>query len=123
MNDEIKKILNRFDFVKKEPNKLSYYPEDLLTREDMWILYDYITNLQQAVKNTKETADDMLYELNEENEKIKSRIEKANEFIKNTPLYEITYDYNMEDELEIQNVSDETASNKLLNILNGRSAE
>ena len=38
----------------------------------------------------------------------------------NTPLYETTYDYNIEEELEIQNVSDETASNKLLDILNGK---
>ena len=53
-------------------------------------------------------------------EDYKTRIEKAVEYIENTPLYETTYDYNMEEELEIQNVSDETASNKLLNILNGK---
>lgn len=46
-------------------------------------LLDYITNLQQVVKDTKETADDMLYELNEENKKYKARIEKAIEYIKN----------------------------------------
>ena len=55
--------------------------------------------------------------------RLRERIDKAIEYIKNTPLYETTYDYNMEEELEIQNVSDETASNKLLNILNGRSDE
>lgn len=54
MNDDIKEILDRFNFVKKEPNKLSYYPEDLLSREDMWLLYDYITNLQQENERLKE---------------------------------------------------------------------
>lgn len=72
----------------------------VITEKD---LLDYITNLQQAVKDTKETADDMLYELNEENERLKDdlkgqenlamafsktshdyyqRIEKAVEYIK-----------------------------------------
>ena len=51
------------------------------------------------------------------------RIEKAVEYIENTPLYETTYDYNMEEELELQNVSDETASNDLLNILKGEEKE
>lgn len=39
-------------------------------------LYDYITNLQQAVKNTKETADDMLYELNERIENLYQELQR-----------------------------------------------
>lgn len=66
---EIKEILER---VKK------HYVLDKIQDN---LLLNYITNLQQAVKNTKETADDMLYELNEENEKLKSRIEKAVEYV------------------------------------------
>lgn len=65
---------------------------------------------------------DLIQALNEQNkeiERLNNIIEKAVEYIENTPLYETTYDYNMEEELEIQNVSDETASYNLLNILRG----
>ena len=79
-------------------------------------IYDMI-----ALKVRKQERE--LEKLKKELKDYKSRIEKAVEYIENTPLYETTYDYNMEEELEIQNVSDETASNKLLNILNGRSDE
>lgn len=34
-------------------------------------LLNYITNLQQAIKDTKDTADDMLFELKQENERLK----------------------------------------------------
>ena len=97
------------------------------------ILLDYITNLQQENERLKEDNKEEIKinymfvskcdSLNVQLQDYKSRIEKAVEYIENTPLYETTYDYNMEEELEIQNVSDETASNKLLNILNGRSDE
>ena len=59
MNNEIREILDRFNFVKKEPNKLSYYPEDLLTREDMWLLFDYITNLQKHLKDVCEVIEQL----------------------------------------------------------------
>ena len=97
MNKEVKEILDSIKYHIEE--------DDWFEIEGHYLkpLFDCITNLQQ------------------ENKELNTRIKKANEFIENTPLYEITYDYNMEEELEIQNVSDETASNKLLNILNGRS--
>lgn len=126
MNKEIKEILEYLNKHKEGLKDKTYYPEDLLGCKDLLLLLDYITNLQeenerlkkelqQEKKDFKE-ANDYCFELKD----YKSRNEKAAEFIKNNPLYEITYDYNMEDELEIQNVSDETASNKLLNILNGK---
>lgn len=90
-------------------------------------LYDYITNLQKENERLKtKTKEQSLLlidyqDMEQKLEDYKSRIEKAVEYIENTPLYETTYDYNIEEELEIQNVSDETASNKLLDILNGKS--
>lgn len=143
MNNEIKEIL--------------YFKENAdykkLSCDEILILRDYITNLQQENEKLKQPkifidTQDMeerygeeLYKdyLERENDRLKlelsgyreailrddkllglqQRIEKAVEYIENTPLYETTYDYNMEEELEIQNVSDETASNKLLNILRG----
>lgn len=87
MNDEIKEILElTIQFVEEELDK-GIPKKDIIKTYSTHVgeafnhIKHYITNLQQAVKNTKETADDMLYELNEENEKLKSRIEKANEII------------------------------------------
>lgn len=101
MNNEIKEILDRFSFVKKEPDKLSYYPEDLLNREDMWLLFDYITNLQEE---NKELNDDNIWWNNrfkavQRNYKdYKSRIDKAiehlKEVMKEEEEYEEDYIYN-----------------------------
>ena len=52
----------------------------------------------------------------EKERELQRRIDKAIEYIKNTPLYTETYDYNMEDNLELNYVSDEKAHNDLLNI-------
>ena len=125
MNNEIKKILNKLNCLVK--NKMCWWENyTVFSPDDIQTLLDYITNLQQ--KNERLNQDLSYYQgygadMLHKNNGLEERIEKAVEFIKNTPLYEIIYDYNMEDELEIQNVSDETASNKLLNILNGRSDE
>lgn len=140
MNDEIKEIDRIIINVKR---KLQFSPDrrfvELFNKEDIQQLLDYITNLQEENERLKELVNpktqifidtqDMeerygeeLYKeyLEKQVKDYKSRIEKAVEYIENTPLYETTYDYNMEEELEIQNVSDETASNKLLDILNGK---
>ena len=91
---------NIADKMKAQQQRIEYLERSNNRREDT------ILELRQAIA---------------EQEDYKSRCEKAAEYINNNPLYETTYDYNVEEELEIQNVSDETASNDLLNILNGRS--
>ena len=78
MNNEIKEIIDRFNFVKKEPNKLSYYPEDLLTREEMWLLLDYITNLQEENKELKKYFESDM----EIRAKLLTRIDRLNNIIK-----------------------------------------
>ena len=55
-----------------------------MSGKDLKILLDYITNLQQATKDTKDTADDMLYELKQENEELKK--EKDDLYLDNTML-------------------------------------
>lgn len=60
MNNEIKEIVNYFI-------KYANIEDSIKISK----LEDYITNLQQAVKDTKDTADDMLYELKQENERLK----------------------------------------------------
>lgn len=77
MNNEIKEILEQMKSIAitgKDKNdiKVDGYG---LQQNELKILLDYITNLQQAVKDTKDTADDMLYELKQENERLKGRIE------------------------------------------------
>lgn len=138
MNNEIKEILDRLD---AEEFELPEYSSPISWTE-MFEIRDYITNLQQAVKNTKETADDMLYELNEENERLKekvkhyeetqtfgdyvkevnllvdykSRIEKAVEYIERSiKESQLIFGWN-----DIQRYHD-NEMNELLNILNGRS--
>ena len=79
------------------------------------VIYDYTSDVYEELEEEKRINQEDLKLIDE----LQERIDKAIEYIENTPLYETTYDYNMEEELEIQNVSDETASNKLLNILRG----
>lgn len=74
MNDEIEEMLDLInELVKISPNKGSYG----ISHKKWKQLLDYITNLQQAVKDTKDTADDMLYELKQENERLKELNENA----------------------------------------------
>ena len=116
MNDDFK---NYIQLLIDNKDKITHLPE-----RDIHNLLDYITNLQETIDFQDKWLEYYKNFISENNIKdYKSRCEKAVEYIKNTPLYETTYDYNMEEELEIQNVSDETASNKLLDILNGRSDE
>lgn len=119
MNDEIKEILDRLERIDHKEYSGGFEFADSSTFDEMARCFeerkkmaDYITNLQESEAYYYGQYKDY-----------KSRCEKAVEYIENTPLYETTYDYNTEEELEIQNVSDETASNKLLDILNGRSDE
>lgn len=113
MNDEIKEILSLL-------NSSSWSNEAKQ-------IEDYITNLQQAIKDTKDTADDMLFELKQENERLnennqamqeemartwekcddyKSRCEKASEYIN-------THDDSVYQEKGLN----EDSLNDLLNIL------
>lgn len=51
------------------------------------------------------------------------RINKAIEYIENNLLYEEIYDYDLEDIQELKSVSDEKATNELLDILKGGNNE
>lgn len=85
MTDEIKEILDNLFWYRHETVK--YQPEDILTIEDIWLLYDYITTLQEENKEIKNTIDfiDNKYKstisynekLIEYNQDYKSRIDKA----------------------------------------------
>lgn len=71
-NDKIKEILDRLDYNEWEVD-LYKVP---ITWCELYDIRDYITKLEQAVKDTKDSADDMLYELKQELEEEK-RIEEA----------------------------------------------
>ena len=64
LNDEIKEILEELENM----YEISELEEQV---NNINRIKDYITNLQQAVKDTKDTADNMLYELKQENERLK----------------------------------------------------
>lgn len=118
MNDELKKIIKEIECYQNEDMCMI-----MLSQKENKALLDYINNLQQAVKDTKETADDMLYELNEENDRLKlelsgyreailrddtllglqERIDKAIEYIENDTFKcknqeeQLNYDYDLLD--------------------------
>ena len=105
----------RLKEIRSNINYLSGLDYDV---KDELELYNEVIRLKTKTKEQSLLLIDY-QDMEQKLEKYKSRIDKATEYIENTPLYETTYDYNIE-ELEIQNVSDETASNKLLNILRGK---
>lgn len=57
--------------------------------------------------------------LREKCKQLQTTVNEVREYINNNSLYEEIYDYNTDDEQELQYVSDETATNDLLNILQG----
>ncbi len=133
MNEEIKEILDRFNKVKSASNKLSYYPEDLLNRKDMWLLLDYITNLQQENERLKKQleylrTDEYLNQVKWErnfnetmNKELNLRIEKAVEYLKSKEdsLF-ITFS---DDMLDHDELIDKKIGTTLLNILEGKDNE
>ena len=118
MNDEIKEILDR---LKGQDNTYHYcLKKDISFNDNMYcshILLDYITNLQQAIKDTKDTADDMLYELQQENERLKennsnmqeemARVWEENERLKQEYI-------NVRNYIKMRNVNTEVEDKALL---------
>ena len=56
-NNEIKEILDNLYRYKTENDEMKYQPEDILTIEDVWLLLDYITNLQEENERLKEITE------------------------------------------------------------------
>lgn len=65
MNEEIKEILDKLKSLVYDDYCLEF-SVDYIERKEEKILLDYVTNLQQAIKDTKDTADDMLFELKQQ---------------------------------------------------------
>jgi hypothetical protein len=126
IKDSLTEELNSIDYYGSETAKegLELYNEVIRLKKQNETLKQ--NNINEILKNDLsicakqyKKSEEKLEKANKKIEKANKKIDKAIEYIENTPLYETTYDYNMEEELEIQNVSDETASNDLLNILRG----
>ena len=83
MNNEIKEILDRLFVYKNENDEMKYQPEDILTIDDVWLILDYITNLQEENEELKANLE--MYEngvyFSSENDKLQERIDKAREYI------------------------------------------
>lgn len=63
MNNDIKEILDNLKYCKEHDKENNYYPEDILTREDVWLLLDCITNLQEENKKKEELIKKYDFEL------------------------------------------------------------
>ena len=124
MNNEIKEIIYNLIRFRDEGNK--FQPEDILTIEDVWLLLDYITNLQERceyLERSNNRREDEIMSLRDEcvdGETYKSRNEKAIEYIKEHIKYECDdtisgmsfysyhlYDFKKEELLNILNGGDE----------------
>jgi hypothetical protein len=95
MKEEIKDILDRLFVYRNENNEMKYQPEDILTIEDVWLLLDCITNLQQENE-----------ELKVENEKLtqlwlssQEKRRKAIKYLKQP--YRDNFDYSKSELMEI----------------------
>lgn len=65
MNNDIKEILDRLFVYKNENDEMKYQPEDILTIDDVWLLLDYITNLQKENKHLKDLYNQALKDYDE----------------------------------------------------------
>ena len=84
MKDEIKEILDRLYVYRNENDEMKYQPEDILTIEDVWLLLDYITNLEQYYNENVNKYEELLVKystLNRWYNSSKSRNEKAIKYI------------------------------------------
>lgn len=54
MNNEIKEILDKLNKNKNEIKDYCYYPDDILSCDDLIKLLDYLTNLQERIDKTIE---------------------------------------------------------------------
>lgn len=106
MKDEIKEILESLDKI----SKAEYYPEDLLTYKECHLLLDYITNLQEELKETADLCSKHFVKIQTLKD-YKSRNEKAKELLKEAGCYD------EETKTFCDDIWEELP--KLLNILNG----
>ena len=104
MKDEIKEILDELNKNKEEIRHYEYYPDDVLNCEDLIKLLDYITNLQEEIKEKKLLKE--LYQL---------RNEKAINYIEKHKRHEYRNGNDNEYYLEL----DEDKLKELTNILQG----
>jgi hypothetical protein len=77
MKDEIKEILDRLNKDKDEIKHYCYYPDDVLTCEELVKLIDYITNLQ---KERDKNLDNVMF-LSKVNDEKQDIIDKAIEIL------------------------------------------
>lgn len=99
MKNEIKEILDRLFVYKNENDEMKYQPEDILTIDDVWLLLDCITNLQQIEQDHQKLNG----ELREENKKLQEEIERQSkaQVILDNQITEM-YDYKSRNEKALE---------------------
>lgn len=95
MTEEIKEILDNL-YRCKDEDYMKYQPEDILTIEDVWLLLDHITNLQQLYESglkVNQSSHKYITELEMNNAILKEDLDKANDIIeKNRQFYKCRMD-------------------------------
>lgn len=69
---------------------MKYQPEDILTIDDVWLLLDYITNLQKESEKLNNIVINLKYKIFGKDEYIKM-LEKRNEELNNVIIKTIKY--------------------------------
>ena len=59
IQEEIKEILDRLFVYKNENDEMKYQPEDILTIDDVWLLLDCITSLQEELESKNKEIKDL----------------------------------------------------------------
>ena len=84
---EIKEILDRLFVYKNENDEMKYQPEDILTIDDVWLLLDCITSLQEEKNDLLDMCSrkiDEVSNLQKDNKKLKELCDKYEEEHKTT---------------------------------------
>ena len=80
MVNNVKEILDNLIRYNDEDDKMKWSPEDILTIEDVWLLLDYITNLQEQINYWKTEHSLLAYkykELQKENKKLRKELKEV----------------------------------------------
>lgn len=73
MDNEIKEIIDRLNEDKDEIKHYEYYPDDVLTCEELVKLIDYITNSEQKVQELECDLEELTYSYNQLEKELKNK--------------------------------------------------
>lgn len=88
MDNEIKEIIDRLNEDKEEIRHYEYYPDDVLTCEELVKLIDYITNSEQKVRELECDLEELTYSYNQLEKELKNKKEQCDNLIEHINPYQ-----------------------------------